>query len=45
MRHRPEDVVEAFTVLFFVSTGLIRFVGPVSTEEAIQITSPGCTHG
>ena len=35
----------AFTVLFFVSTGLIRFVGPVSTLEAIQITSPGVLAG
>ena len=34
-----------FTVLFFVSTGLIRFVGPVSTLEAIQITSPGVLAG
>ena len=33
----------AFTVLFFVS--LIRFVGPVSTLEAIQITSPGVLAG
>ncbi len=35
----------AFTVLFFVSTGLIHFVGPVSTVEAIQITSPGVLTG
>ena len=35
----------AFTVLFFVSTGLIRFVGPVSTVEAIQITSSGVLAG
>ena len=35
----------AFTVLFFVSTGLIRFVGRVSTVEAIQITSPGVLGG
>jgi sec-independent protein translocase protein TatC len=35
----------AFTVLFFVSTGLIRFVGPVSRLEAIQITSPGVLAG
>ena len=34
-----------FTVLFFVSTGLIRFVGPVATVEAIQITSPGVLGG
>ncbi len=34
-----------FTVLFFVSTGLIRFVGPVSTVEAIQITPPGVLAG
>ena len=35
----------AFTVLFFVSTGLIRLVGPVSTGEAIQIASPGVLSG
>jgi sec-independent protein translocase protein TatC len=35
----------AFTVLFFVSTGLIRFVGPVATGEAIQIPSPGVLAG
>ena len=31
----------AFTVLFFVSTALIRLVGRNSTLEAIQIIAPG----
>jgi hypothetical protein len=35
----------AFTVLFFVSTGLIRVVGPVSTVDAIQIAPPGVEVG
>jgi Sec-independent protein secretion pathway component TatC len=35
----------AFTVLFFVSTGLIRLVGPVSTVDPLQITSPGVGAG
>jgi sec-independent protein translocase protein TatC len=35
----------AFTVLFFVSTGLIRLVGPVSTMDAIQIAPPGVGAG
>jgi Sec-independent protein secretion pathway component TatC len=39
--YSPLILSAAFTVLFFVSTGLIRFVGPVSTVDAIQIASPG----
>src|SRR4029077_5762195 len=35
----------AFTVLFFVSTGLIRCVGPVATGAAIQTPSPGVLAG
>jgi len=35
----------AFTVLFFVSTGLIRLVGPGSTVDPIQIAPPGVAVG
>jgi len=35
----------AFTVLFFVSLGLIRLVRPASTPDAIQIPSPGVVRG
>jgi Sec-independent protein secretion pathway component TatC len=35
----------AFTVLFFVSTGLIRVVGPGSTVDPIQIAPPGVGAG
>lgn len=39
--YSPVIVGVAFTVLFFVSTGLIRLVGPVSRVDAIQIVAPG----
>jgi sec-independent protein translocase protein TatC len=42
--YSPLILSAAFTVLFFVSTGLIRFVGPVSVDP-IQITSPGVGAG
>ena len=35
----------AFTVLFFVSAGLVRFVRPVSEADPIQIASPGVEVG
>jgi len=35
----------AFTVLFLVSTGLVRFVRPVSAADPIQIASPGVEVG
>ena len=35
----------AFTVLFFVSVGLVRFVRPVSRAEPIQIGPPGVDMG
>jgi Sec-independent protein secretion pathway component TatC len=35
----------AFTVLFFVSAGLVRFVRPVSRAEPIQISPPGVDTG
>jgi len=31
----------AFTLLFFVSAGLVRFVRPASEADPIQIASPG----
>jgi len=35
----------AFTVLFLVSMGLIRFVGPASATDPIQIASAGVVTG
>ena len=35
----------AFTVLFFVSTGRVPFVRPVSEADPIQIASPGVGGG
>jgi len=35
----------AFTVLFFVSMGLIRFVDPVSATDPIQIAPAGVATG
>jgi hypothetical protein len=43
--YSPLIVGVAFTVLFFVSAGLVRFVRPVSEADPIQIPSPGVEVG
>ena len=43
--YSPVIVGVAFTVLFFVSSGLVRFVRPASTAKPIQIVSPGVDAG
>jgi Sec-independent protein secretion pathway component TatC len=39
--YSPVILGVAFTVLFFVSTGLIGLLGPASMAAAIQIPPPG----
>ena len=43
--YSPLIVGVAFTLLFFVSTGLVRFVRPVPAADTIQIASPGVEMG
>ena len=43
--YSPLIVGVAFTLLFFVSTGLVRFVRPVPAADPIQIASPGVEMG
>jgi len=43
--YSPVILGVAFTVLFFVSTGLVRFIRPISAAEPIQIASLGVDPG